>query len=61
MPFGCKCDRKTQGEPQRRGGEATVRSIIKEVQIIQKEKEMPHDGGIVLPENVHVKPFHSKG
>jgi hypothetical protein len=51
-----------QSEPRRGGGrEATAPSIIKEVQIIQRGEEMPPDGGIVLPENVHVKPFLSKG
>ncbi len=45
----------------REGGEATAPSVIREVQIIQRGKEMPPNGGIVLPENVHVKPFLSKG
>jgi len=43
------------------GGEAATLSIIREVQIVQGGKEMPSDGGIVLPEDVHVKPFLSKG
>ncbi len=43
------------------GGEATTPSIIREIQIVQRGKEMPPDGGIVLPENVQVKPLLSKG
>ncbi len=44
-----------------KGREATAPSIIRKIQIIQRGKEMPPDGGIVLPENVQVEPFFSKG
>jgi hypothetical protein len=43
------------------GREATASSIIRSIQIVQRRKEMPPDGGIVLPENVHVQPFLYKG
>jgi hypothetical protein len=59
-PFGCRPCGEAQGEPLE-GREATTPSIISEIQIVQRGKEMPPDGGIVLPENVHVKPFFSKG
>ncbi len=42
------------------GQEATAPSIIRKIQIVQRGKEMPPDGGIVLPENVQMKPFLSK-
>jgi hypothetical protein len=41
--------------------EATAPSIIRKIKIVQRGKEMPPDGGIVLPKNVHVQPFLSKG
>jgi hypothetical protein len=50
---------QSQGEPLE-GREAITPSIISEIQIVQRGKEMPPNGGIVLPENVHVEPFLSK-
>jgi len=41
--------------------EATTPSIIRKIKIVQRGKEMPPNGGIVLPKNVHVQPFLSKG
>jgi hypothetical protein len=43
------------------GEEATAPSNIRKVQIVHGGKEMPPDGGIILPENVQVKPFLPKG
>ncbi len=40
--------------------EATAPSIIRKVRKVQGGKEMPPDGGIVLPENVHMQPFLPK-
>jgi hypothetical protein len=36
------------------GREATTPSIIRKVHKVQRREEMPPNGGIVLPENVHV-------
>jgi hypothetical protein len=44
------------GEPQA-GREATAPSHIKIMKVIQGGEEMPLNGGIVLPQDVHVKPF----
>jgi len=43
-----------------KGGEETTPSIIRVIQIIQGGKEMPPDGGIILPEDVQVKPLIPK-
>jgi hypothetical protein len=43
-----------------KGKEATTPSNIKVIQIVQGGKEMPPDGGIVLPEDVQMKPLISK-
>jgi len=48
-------------ENPREGEEATAPSNIRKVQIIHGGKEVPPDGGIVLPENVQVKPCLPKG
>jgi hypothetical protein len=43
------------------GKEATAPSIIRIIQIVQGGgEELPPDGGVVLPEDVHVKPFLSE-
>jgi hypothetical protein len=39
-------------KPQREGGKATTPSIIRVIQIVQRGKEMPLDGDIVLLEDV---------
>jgi hypothetical protein len=44
-----------------RGREATAPSIIRVIQIVQRGEEVPHNGGIVLPENVKMQPFRPKG
>jgi hypothetical protein len=43
----------SQSEPHA-GREATSPSIIIKVHKVQRGEEMPPNGGIVLPENVHV-------
>jgi hypothetical protein len=48
-----------QGEPLA-GREATAPSIIRKVKIIQRGEEMPLNGGIILSQNVHVKPLSSE-
>jgi len=47
------------GEPLA-GREATAPSIIRKVKVIQSWEEMPLNGGIVLSQNVHVKPLSSE-
>ncbi len=59
MPFECKCGEEAQGEPLS-GREATTPSIISKVQIVQRGKEMPPHGGIILSQNVHVEPLLSE-
>jgi hypothetical protein len=59
VPFGCGSRRELQDEPLA-GREATAPSNIREVQIVQGGKEMPPNGGIIHPQNVHVKPLFSK-
>jgi len=51
--FGCKSHGELQENP-REGREAKTPLIIRNVQIVQRKEEMPPNGGIVLPENVHV-------
>ncbi len=43
-----------------RGRGAAALSIIRKVQIVQGGKEVPLDGGMILSQNVHVKPFFSE-
>jgi hypothetical protein len=56
VQFGCSLREELQGEPLA-GREATAPSIIREMQIVQRGKEMPPDGGIILSQNAHVKPL----
>jgi len=56
VSFGCGSCEATQGEPLAER-EAIAPSIITELQIVQRGKEMPPDGGIVLSQNVHVEPL----
>jgi hypothetical protein len=59
VPFGYSLREELQGEPLA-GREAATPSIIREVQIVQRGKEMPPDGGIILSQNIHVEPFFSE-
>jgi len=59
VPFGCS----SRGELQRtpgEGEEAATPSDIKISQIVHGREVMPRDGGIILSENVQVKPFFPK-
>ncbi len=47
------------GEP-RAGREATAPSHIKRTKVIPGGEEVPLNGGIVLPQDVHVQPFTSE-
>jgi len=47
------------GEPHA-GREAIAPSIIRKVKVIQRGEEMPLNGGILLSQNVHVKPLSSE-
>jgi len=53
VPFKCSLHGKLQSEPHA-GREAAAPSIIRKVHKIQRREEVPPNGGIVLPENVHV-------
>jgi len=59
MSFGCGSRGVTQNEPLA-GREARAPSIIRIMQIVQRGHEMPPNGGIILAQNVHVKPLFSK-
>jgi hypothetical protein len=59
VPFRYSLRGELQGEPLA-GREASTPSIIREVQIVQRGKEMPPDGGIILSQNIHVEPFFSE-
>jgi hypothetical protein len=62
---GTKCHldvglvKKAQSEPHV-GREAIAPSNIRELHKVQRGKEVPPYGGIVLTQNVHVKPLFSK-
>jgi hypothetical protein len=58
-PFGCSLREVTQREPQS-GKEVAAPSIIREIHKIHGREDMPPDGGIILAQNVHVKPLVSK-
>jgi len=51
--------KKAQSEPHV-GREATAPSNIRELHKVQRGKEVPPDGGIVLTQNAHVKPLFFK-
>ncbi len=43
------------------GRGAIAPSTIREIQEVQGGQEAPHNGGVVLPEDVHVTPFNPEG
>jgi hypothetical protein len=44
-----------------RGREATAPSIIRKIREVQRREEAPLEGGAIIPKDVHMKPFKSKG
>ncbi len=43
------------------GREAAAPSVIREIKKVQGREQAPRDGGLVLSEDVAVKPFRLKG
>ncbi len=46
---------------EKRGGGAIAPSIIKEIQEVHGREETPHNGGVVLLEDVQMEPFSLEG
>jgi len=60
VPFGCSPREELQRTP-REGEEVVAPSNIRIIQEVHGGKEMPPDGGVILPKNVQVEPFFPKG